>query len=60
MGEILLSRHDLFVKTGIKTHATTNQNAEELEERYGPRVRSRMREPFNLIAFDKGAKDKRT
>lgn len=59
MGEILLSRYELFLKTKIKTHATTNLNAEELEELYGNRVRSRMRELFNLIAFEPTAKDKR-
>lgn len=59
MGEILLSRHDLFLSSGIKTHATTNLNAQELEENYGNRVRSRMRQLFNLIAFDKGSRDKR-
>lgn len=59
MGEILLSRYELFLETKIKTHATTNLNAEELEERYGNRVRSRMRELFNLVAFDRGAEDKR-
>jgi len=59
IGEILLSRYDLFLETKLKTHATTNLNAEELEERYGNRVRSRMRELFNLIAFDKKAGDKR-
>ncbi|WP_282085291.1 ATPase [Aquimarina algiphila] len=59
MGEILLSRHDLFLNKKIKTHATTNLNAAELEELYGIRVRSRMRQLFNLVAFDKGTKDKR-
>ncbi|MEO2061374.1 MULTISPECIES: ATPase [Christiangramia] len=59
IGEILLSRYDLLLETKLKTHATTNLNAEELEERYGNRVRSRMRELFNLIAFDKKAGDKR-
>lgn len=61
MGEVLLSRYDLYLKTKrkIKTHATTNLNAQELEERYGNRVRSRMRELFNLVAFDKKSKDKR-
>ena len=59
IGEILLSRYDLFLETKLKTHATTNLNAEELEERYGNRVRSRMRELFNLIAFDKDVNDKR-
>ena len=59
IGEILLSRYDLFLETKLKTHATTNLNAEELEERYGNRVRSRMRELFNLIAFDEKDRDKR-
>jgi DNA replication protein DnaC len=59
MGEILLSRYELFVNHKVKTHATTNLNADELEERYGNRVRSRMRQLFNLIAFDQGAVDKR-
>ncbi len=60
MGEILLSRYDLFLKNKIKTHCTTNLNAQELEARYGNRVRSRMRQLFNLIAFDKESKDKRS
>jgi len=59
MGEILLSRHDLFLKYKLKTHGTTNLNAQELEESYGNRVRSRMRQLFNLIAFDKRSRDKR-
>jgi len=59
MGEVLLSRHELFLKTKIKTHATTNLSANELEDMYGNRVRSRMRQLFNLIAFDKNANDKR-
>ncbi|PZD76811.1 ATPase [Mesonia sp. K7] len=81
MGEILLSRYDLFLrnlstdkqrqKSHQKsqhsplpsnlhtTHITTNLNAEELEERYGNRVRSRMRAMFNLLSFDKTSEDKR-
>lgn len=73
MGEILLSRYDLFValketklnKPGVVmtnggvTHATTNLNAKELENRYGSRVRSRLRELFNLISFDQNCMDKR-
>ncbi|WP_339917148.1 ATPase [Yeosuana marina] len=60
MGEILLSRYELFLENQVKTHATTNLNAQELEGRYGNRVRSRMRELFNLIAFDKKSMDKRS
>jgi DNA replication protein DnaC len=59
MAEILLSRYDQFVSRGVLTHATTNLSAPELEDRYGNRIRSRMREMFNLVAFDKDAKDKR-
>ncbi len=59
MGEILLSRYDLFLKNKVRTHATTNLNAQELENRYGNRVRSRMRELFNLIAFGEESEDKR-
>jgi energy-coupling factor transporter ATP-binding protein EcfA2 len=59
MAEILLSRYDLFVSKGILTHATTNLSASELEEKYGNRIRSRMREMFNLVAFDKNSRDKR-
>lgn len=67
MGEILLSRYDQSLKKQeahnpkihFKTHATTNLNAIEIEERYGNRVRSRMRTMFNLLAFDTAAKDKR-
>jgi DNA replication protein DnaC len=59
MAEILLSRYDLFISKGILTHATTNLNALELENRYGNRVRSRLREMFNLISYPPNAEDKR-
>lgn len=59
MAEILLSRYDIFTSKKIFTHITTNLSASEIESAYGNRVRSRMREMLNLIAFDKEAKDKR-
>ena len=59
IGEILLSRYDHFLARKMLTHATTNLSASELEACYGNRVRSRMREMFNLLSFDKGAEDKR-
>ncbi len=59
MGEILLSRYDHFISARMLTHATTNLSASEIESYYGSRVRSRMREMFNLIAFDSSTKDKR-
>ena len=60
MAEILLSRYDLFIAQSMMTHLTTNLSASELESVYGNRLRSRMREMFNLVAFDKGSVDKRT
>lgn len=59
MAEILLSRYDHFIENKTVTHLTTNLAASEIETYYGNRVRSRMRSMFNLIAFDKEAKDKR-
>lgn len=59
IGEILLSRYELFKSQKIITHATTNLNADELEKIYGNRVRSRLREMFNLVAFPESAQDKR-
>lgn len=59
MAEILLSRYDLLRYRGIITHATTNLNANELEKLYGNRVRSRLREMFNLITFPEDAEDLR-
>ncbi|MDY7396741.1 ATPase [Aureibaculum sp. 2210JD6-5] len=60
MGEILLSRYDFWISHKAITHATTNLNAQELEEWYGNRVRSRMRQMFNLISFDAKSVDKRS
>jgi len=59
MAEIILSRYDLFISKNLKTHITTNLSASEIEKQYGNRVRSRMRELFNLIAYDNNSKDKR-
>lgn len=59
MGEILISRYESFMQKGIMTNITTNLNAIELEEKYGERVRSRMREMFNLISFSSNITDKR-
>lgn len=59
MAEILLSRYDLFIQNHFVTHITTNLSATELEEYYGNRVRSRLRNMCNLIFFYKEAIDKR-
>lgn len=59
MAEIILSRYDLFIRNKMLTHFTTNLSADEIEKLYGARVRSRLREMCNLIAFPKDAPDKR-
>lgn len=59
MAEIILSRYDIFIAKKIVTHITTNLSATEIETQYGNRVRSRMREMFNLISFDTNTFDKR-
>src|SRR5690606_6869500 len=59
MAEILLSRYELFIYQGMMTHLTSNLSAGEIENYYGNRVRSRMRQMFNQLSFDKNSKDKR-
>ena len=63
MGEILLSRYDSFchpqLSRRVITHLTTNLSASEIEQLYGNRIRSRLRESFNLVAFSNNSRDKR-
>lgn len=59
MAEILLTRYDLYIEKGIITHLTTNLTAGEIESIYGNRLRSRMREMFNLFGYDESSQDKR-
>jgi len=59
MAEILATRYDHFCSRHLITHLTTNLGAAEIESVYGTRVRSRMREMFNLIAFEAESRDKR-
>lgn len=59
LGEIILNRYDKFRLLKSKTHVTSNLNTDEIEVMYGKRVRSRMREMFNLIEFPINATDRR-
>lgn len=59
MAEVLLSRYDIFIAKRIPTHITTNLSATEIEQHYGIRIRSRLRQMMNLIAYDKNTNDKR-
>jgi hypothetical protein len=60
MADILLTRYDRMKSTGHnKTHITSNLNSTQLGERYGERVRSRLREMCNVLIFPDGAPDRR-
>ena len=59
MAEILISRYEHFVENKTITHITTNLSASEIERNYGNRLRSRMRNMFNVISFDADSIDKR-
>jgi len=58
MGEILLSRYEYFISQKMVTHLTTNLGASELENLYGNRIRSRLREMFNLLPLNSTDKRK--
>jgi energy-coupling factor transporter ATP-binding protein EcfA2 len=59
IAQILFTRYNLMHSHGMITHAITQLNAAELEVIYGDVLRSRMREMFNLIAFQPASRDKR-
>lgn len=58
MEEILLNRYDNLDLIG-KTHITSNLSAEQIEEIYGPRVRSRLRQMCNFLVFNPKGADRR-
>ncbi|MGO4819726.1 ATPase [Flavobacterium sp. W22_SRS_FP1] len=59
MAEVLISRYEQFVENNSITHLTSNLSASEIEMLYGNRLRSRMRQMFNLISFNRNSNDKR-
>lgn len=59
LAEVILSRYEFYIAFKMRTHLTTNLSASEIDNMYGPRVRSRMREMFNLISFHGLHKDQR-
>jgi DNA replication protein DnaC len=59
MQEVILSRYDLFIRAGMLTHLTTNLSCQQIENRYGEHVLSRLSEMVNFISFDSNANDKR-
>lgn len=50
-----MSHYDLIAKT----HLTTNISSDTVEERYGYKVRSRLREMINLVEFPDNSPDRR-
>ena len=51
--QLIELRYDLFVRTGTVTHGTTNfVTGEQIEQHFGGRVRSRMREMFNVFLIN--------
>lgn len=53
MEDIILARYDRrYEFPWFQTHITTNLTFDEIEQYYGSRVRSRIREMFNIIVLD--------
>lgn len=59
MTEIIMSRFMSHENLIAKTHFTTNINMKVIEERYGYRVRSRLREMVTLVEFPDDTPDRR-
>jgi hypothetical protein len=59
MAEVLLTRYERGSGIWERTHISTNLSADQIEEFYGARVRSRAREMFNQIHFPIDSTDKR-
>lgn len=59
MAELILSRYENRNIPLNQTHITTNLTVDEIEQKYGTRVKDRMREMFNMIEFPIDAKSRR-
>ncbi|MFD2936286.1 hypothetical protein [Spirosoma flavum] len=57
--DILERRYEIGSEDSGLTHLTTNLTSQQIEDLYGKRIRSRMREMFNLIKFDPKTPDRR-
>ncbi len=58
LAEIIMNRYENKLPYNY-THFTVNLNPKEIEQKYGTRVRDRMREMCNQIFFHKDAKSRR-
>jgi hypothetical protein len=52
MAELITDRYELFIRNHSKTFFTTNLTRAEMEEKYGPRVMSRLKQMCNFILLD--------
>ncbi|GAB2550069.1 hypothetical protein [Spirosoma aerophilum] len=59
MLDILERRYEIGPEECGLTHLTTNLTTQQIEDLYGKRLRSRMREMFNVIKFDPKTPDRR-
>lgn len=59
MAEIILSMYNIFISKKVITDITSNLFVPKIEMVYGNRIRSKLREILNLIAFDKEVEYKR-
>ncbi|WP_448529178.1 hypothetical protein [Raineya sp.] len=55
--EVIMHRYERFVWTGVKTHLTTNLTPKQIEQEYGSRVWSRLKELTNMLPLT--GKDRR-
>ncbi len=59
LGQVILMRYELFQERHVLTHFTSNLTAPQIEQHYGERVRSRLREMCNWIEYKSNSIDKR-
>jgi len=61
MKYIISERYQLWIKYSLMTHITTNLTLDEVKQRYGERIYSRVMEQFNILILGdrKDSKDRR-
>jgi DNA replication protein DnaC len=52
IGVLMRRRYDLFIETGIKTHAISNLDLDGFRQRFGSAIYDRMFEMFNIVVFE--------
>lgn len=52
LSDLISRRYRLFINDGVKTHITTNLTTDQIGQRYGQRILSRLREMCYITAFE--------